>query len=108
MDVPDRRASERMPVNHGSTCSFAAPVQLVNTGAARIKDVSMDGIGLILTNKVEVGALLAIVLEKESNKEFRLTALIRVAHATPVQGGYLVGGIFATPLTDQEFTTLLL
>lgn len=105
-DATDRRAAERMAVGQGTTCSLAAPVT-EDFGAARIRDVSLDGVGLTLTRKVEVGALLAVVLANPG-KGFSKTALVRVAHVTAVPGGFSIGGTFATPLTYQELTTLVM
>jgi hypothetical protein len=34
--------------------------------------------------------------------------LVKVAHVTPVPGGFLVGGTFNEPLTYQEFTALVM
>jgi hypothetical protein len=67
----------------------------------------MDGIGLLVGHRVEPGALLAIGLSNAA-KGFSKTLLVRVVHATPEMGGYLVGGEFVTPLTYQELTTLVL
>jgi hypothetical protein len=106
VDFSDRRASERMLVGQGTACSFAAPVR-EDFGAARVKDISMEGVGLILTGKVEIGTILAVVLENPA-KGFRGTMLVKVAHVTPAQGGYLVGGTFLDPLTYKDLTTLVL
>ena len=57
-DPSDRRAAERFPVNQDTACNFVSPVD-ENFGPARIKNVSTGGVGLIVTKKVEVGALLA-------------------------------------------------
>jgi hypothetical protein len=102
----DRREAERYPVTAGVSCAFAHPVVEV-AGPARIRDVSMDGVGLLLTHRVEVGALLAVGLATPS-KGFSKTVLVRVSHVTPAAGGYLVGGSFVTPLTYQEMTALVL
>ena len=36
------------------------------------------------------------------------TMLVRVAHVTPINGGFLVGGTFLEPLTYQELTALVM
>ena len=102
----DRRAQERFQVNTDTSCSFVSPV-VEDFGPARIKNISMDGIGLLMTRKVEVGALVAVTLANPA-KNFVKTVLVRVAHATPQPGGCLVGGTFDVPLTYQELTTLVL
>ena len=102
----DRRAAERYPVNADTSCSFAGPV-IEEFGATRIHNLSMDGIGLTITKRVEPGSLLAITLSNPA-KGFSKTVLVRVIHATAQYGGYLVGGNFLTQLTYQELTTLVL
>ncbi|MDB5307089.1 MAG: hypothetical protein JWO38_1291 [Gemmataceae bacterium] len=95
-----------MPVCSGTVCSFISPV-MEDFGPAKLRDVSLDGVGLILTRRVEIGSLLAVGLSNP-DKGFAKTVLVRVAHATPVHGGFLVGGTLATPLTYQELTALVM
>ena len=97
----DRRVSERFPVNAQTACDFLSPV-LEDFGAVRIKNVSTEGIGLIVSQQMERGLLLAVSLANRS-KSFAKTMLVRVMHCTPQPGGtYLVGGTFETPLTYDE------
>lgn len=102
----DRRAAERLPVSAGTSCSFVSPV-VVDFGAARVRDISLNGVGLILSRKVEVGTVLVVGIANES-KGLAKTMIVRVIHATPIPGGFLVGGEFATPLTYAEFTSLVM
>jgi hypothetical protein len=102
----DRRAAERFPVNADTSCSFLAPV-VEDFGSAKIRNISMDGIGLLVSRPVEPGTLLAVTLSNPA-RSFTKTVLVRVAHATPQLGSYLVGGTFATPLTYQELTTFVM
>jgi hypothetical protein len=104
-DSTDRRASDRLPVNAGTGCSFVGPVQ--DVGPGRVRDVSMEGIGLLLAHRVEIGCTLAIALANPE-RGFAKTLLVRVAHVTAVPGGFLVGGSFTAPLTYQELTTLVM
>jgi hypothetical protein len=102
----DRRASERIPINAGSNCSFIAQaVEL--SGSVRIKDISMEGIGLLISRKLETGSLLAITLSNQS-KNFAKTVMVQVVHVTPQVGIHLVGGKFTSPLTYQELTALVM
>jgi hypothetical protein len=102
----DRRGAERYPVNPEVACPFAGPVT-EGFGGAKIKDISMQGIGLLLGRRVEPGSLLAVTLSNAA-KGFTKAVLVRVAHATPLPGGCLVGGTFDTPLTYQEMSALVL
>ena len=102
----DRRAVERMAVTSGTTCTFISPV-VEDFGAALVRDISLNGIGLVVTRKVEVGTLLVIELVNQA-REFSKPMMVRVAHVTPVNGGFLIGGEFTTPLMYQEFTGLVM
>jgi hypothetical protein len=110
-DPVDRRAAERLAVNAGTSCAFAGQIK-EDIGPAKIRDVSLDGIGLIVSRRVEPGAVIAIILAYANvanpNQKFQKTMLVRVAHVTPVHGGFLVGGTFTEPLTYQEFTSLVM
>jgi hypothetical protein len=105
-DPGDRRASERMPVVGGTACTFAGRV-VEDVGPVKIQDVSLDGVGLILVRRVEVGTLLCVTVSLPARGVEKLL-LVRVAHVTPAVGGFLVGGAFVTPLTYQEMTTLVM
>jgi hypothetical protein len=60
-DPKDRRTEERFPVTADTSCSFLSPV-VENFGTAVIQNVSMQGIGLRLSRRIEPGALLAVGL----------------------------------------------
>jgi hypothetical protein len=95
-----------MPVNAGTTCTFVSPV-VEDFGAAKLRDITLDGVGLILSRRVEAGSLLAVSLSNQ-NHGFAKTVVVRIAHVTAVPGGFLVGGSFTPPLTYQELTTLVM
>jgi len=102
----DRRAAERFQPNADTSCTFLSPVN-EDFGSYKIKNISMDGIGLLLSQPVEPGTLLAVSLSN-SARGFARTVLVRVVHVTSQYGAYLVGGTFSTPLTYQELTTLVM
>jgi PilZ domain len=102
----NRRAQERIPVSADVSCTFVSPV-VTDFGPAKIKDISMQGIGLLLSKKVDVGTTLAITLTNPA-KSLIKTVLIKVAHVTLQPGGALVGGTFNIPLTYQELTMLVM
>ena len=100
------RADDRYTVIAGTSCPFAHEV-VEATGTVRVRDVSMDGVGLLLDRPVTVGSLLVVGLANP-DKGFAKTVLVRVAHVTPTVGAFLVGGSFLTPLTYQEMTALVM
>lgn len=102
----DRRTTDRFPVNADTACTFISPV-VENFGPVKIQNISREGIGLLVSRKVEVGSSLALTLANVS-RQFTRTVLIRVAHATQQHGAYLIGGTFNTPLTYEELTKLVL
>ena len=105
-DSTDRRAAERMVVNAGTGCSFAGLVS-DDFGPVKIRDVSMNGIGVVVSKRVEVGALLVMTISQAAQRLSK-TMLVRVAHVTPIHGGFLVGGTFLEQLTYQELTALVM
>jgi hypothetical protein len=105
-DPAERRAEERFPVNADTSCTFAAQVA-EDLGPVRIRNISMQGAGLILRRCVDPGAMLAVSLSNPA-RGFARTVLMQVVHATPQPGGCLVGGTFTAPLTYQELSTLVL
>ncbi len=105
-DPTDRRGAECFPVNADACCPFLSPVEETHT-PVKIRDISMAGIGLLISRRIEPGALLALTLSNPA-RNFTKTVLVRVVHATTLHGNYLIGGTFTVPLTYQEMTTLVL
>lgn len=105
-EAADRRTEERFPVSSETSCSFLSPV-VEDFGPAKIKNLSMEGIGLVVGRRIEVGALLAVTLSNKAHNVSK-TVLVRIVHSTPQPGGYLLGGTFNTALTYQEMTSLVM
>jgi hypothetical protein len=104
----DRRAAERLAVSPGAACTMAG--QVTDLGPTKLRDVSMTGIGLVVSRRVEVGSLvvLNIASSETASYKFSKTVLVKIAHVTPTHGGFLVGGTLAEPLTYQEFTAMVM
>ena len=96
----DKRAFERFPVNATTACVFASPV-LEDFGPVKILNISTHGIGLYASETLHADLMLAVKLVNPA-KSFSRTMLVRVVHVTPQGSGFLVGGIFETPLTYEE------
>lgn len=102
----DRRATERFPVNADTSCPFVSPV-VEGFGPVKVRDISMAGIGLLMSRRVEPGSLLAVTLTNPA-RGFSKTVLVRVSHTTQLAGNFLVGGTFTVPITYQEMTVLVM
>jgi hypothetical protein len=102
----ERRSTERFPASAEATCTFISPV-VEDFGPVKMKNVSLEGVGLLLSRRVETGTLLAVTLENPT-KRFVKTVLVRVVYAQPQPGGCMVGGDFDTPLTYEELTSLVM
>jgi hypothetical protein len=105
----ERRASVRYHCSLDSTCQ---PVALPTAGQreeqwqGKVRNLSVGGICLALSRRFEPGTLLFIDLPVTKDGSTRsLTAV--VVHATRVDGGWIIGCRFATPLTNDELAALL-
>jgi hypothetical protein len=105
-DPIDRRAAERFPASDDTVCTFASPV-VEDFGPVKVKNISMDGIGLLISRSVAVGSMLAVCLENKA-RNFTKIVMVRVAHVTPAHGHFLVGGTLNVSLTYQELTSLIM
>lgn len=89
-----------------SSCSKTSCHIVSSKGAsvwdAKVHDLSTDGIGLILQERLEPGTLIALDLENSLKTRVR-TLAARVVHAKPEgQGGWLVGCTFVRGLEERE------
>jgi len=72
-----------------------------------VRNISCEGIGLLLGRRFEPGALLSIELTESTGDRQRLL-LARVAHATQqADGKWLVGCTLVNPVTEEEIQVLL-
>jgi hypothetical protein len=102
----DRRSEERFAVPPHVDCSFASPV-LEDFGKVKVTSISRVGVGLIASEKLAPGMLLAVTVGNRA-KRFSKTVLVRVVHVTQQSGAYLVGGTFDAPFTHDELCALIM
>jgi hypothetical protein len=75
---------------------------------ARVRNVSVDGIGLLLGDPIDPGTDLAIEMQT-LDPGIPLTLVARVVHATlQEEGSWIVGCRFLTRPTEEHRLTLLL
>jgi hypothetical protein len=71
----------------------------------KVRDVSTDGIALLLTRPLEVGTILILELESEPRA---IRRVIEVLHTAPERDGHwAMGCIFASPLGEDELQSFL-
>jgi hypothetical protein len=101
----ERRARLRYSWNLPAALRTAAaePTDAAEWLAARVHDISGDGLGLALTHAIEPGTLLTIDLEGVARM-----LLAHVVHTTlRPGGGWIVGCKLMNPLTEVELKALL-
>ena len=103
----EHRAAERLQFNAATSCDFASPV-LEDFPAPRVKNVSTGGIGLISVDALALGLMIVVNLVNPTIKLSK-TLRVRVVHCTrQTDGTFLIGGSFVTPLTYDEFRSLVM
>jgi len=101
----ERRASVRYRSDVKGSCQTLS-VRRETSWEAIVRDISPDGVGLLLGRRFEPGVLLAIELTAAGDDQTRLL-LARVAHATArPEGGWLIGCTLLSPLSDDEVQQL--
>lgn len=101
----ERRQAPRFP------CSREVYYQLVTRKGqdlwwnARIVDVSVGGIALVLTRPASAGDRLAVDL-REAHQGVERNAVARVVHAREVRGSWQVGCAWLGPLAEDELALL--
>jgi c-di-GMP-binding flagellar brake protein YcgR len=74
---------------------------------ARVRNISVDGIGLLLSDAIDRGTEIAIELQS-LDPDIPLTLVARVVHATrESNGSWLVGCKFLTRPTEEHLLALL-
>ncbi len=75
---------------------------------AKIRNISPEGISLILSRPVETGTLLSVDLIDTKTNRFSRTLQVRVIYSVEhPTGDWILGGTFATKLTNEELQTFL-
>ena len=100
----ERRASVRYQCSEEISCSSLAPFERLS---GQTRDISRDGVALILDTSIRVGTEVLIDL-KTRNPGIALTLRARVVHATPeAEGSWVVGCEFISTPTEEQILALL-
>jgi hypothetical protein len=101
----ERRASVRYRSSLKGSCQTLS-AQRETSWEATVRDISPEGIGLLLERRFEPGAVLSIDVTDSRDEQSRLL-LARVVHATArPEGGWLIGCELISPLSDEEVHAL--
>ena len=102
----ERRASVRLQSSAKGACQSLSLERETGWEAA-IRDISGNGIGLLLSRRFEAGASLAIEIPEAARGQKHLL-LARVVRATlQSDGNWLVGCTLMSPLAEDEVRLLL-
>jgi hypothetical protein len=97
-----RRASPRYAADLEVSCRRALGAGRADAGSARLRDISVGGIGLVLARRFEVGTLLAVDLANPGSGSPR-SLLARVTHVTAhAPGEWLLGLALLRPVGEDE------
>jgi len=101
----NRRVYIRRECGRRTTTRVAAAG--VRARAARIQDISLGGLAVVSRQRLRVGARLLIQVKNEA-LDVRYDLSARVVHATPKRRDeWVLGCVFARPLSQPELQTLL-
>lgn len=75
---------------------------------AKIRNISPDGISLILTRSVEAGSILSVDLIDTKTNQFSRTLQVKVIYSVEhPSGDWIMGGSFKSRLSDEEVRKFL-
>ncbi len=109
---PDSRpapAERRAAVRHA--CQLDTSCRSVTGGRdvpwpARVRDISLTGLCLVVSRRFEPGTLLSVDVQAAAG-DFPSTLLAHVVRVSGLTGGdWALGCVFATPLSEDELQAL--
>jgi hypothetical protein len=103
---PEPRAAVRHPCDIVTSCRPAAADDDGQLLPARIRDISVLGLGVLIRYPYRAGTRLLMELPGRNGHAPR-TVLATVVHARPQPGGWIVGCSLAQPLAEEDLQALL-
>jgi hypothetical protein len=102
----ERRVWTRFSSNLSTSCRIKA--SLPNKAArARVRNISVGGVSLIVASPVEIGSVVPLEL-RSSLRDFGCTLELRVLYCVEHPGGdSILGGSFVQPLTEDQLRNFL-
>lgn len=105
-EYANRRAADRFVPARPLSCQMTAVIR-EGQWAAQVRDLSMDGVGLVVNQPFAPGAVLGIDLANPTGRFVRFL-LIRILHCKPeAEGIFILGGEFIGRLTQEELGFVL-
>lgn len=105
----ERRAWVRYGSDLDAVCRGAGAMKDAGW-TAKVKDISMGGVGLLMRHRFRPGTPLLVEMKNKSGSLCRVVPA-RVVHAKPVRAGgeacWHVGCAFVSNLSDEEVKALL-
>ena len=103
----EQRREPRYRLPRRTVCRLKRAIE-ANPWRATLRNISADGIGLIVDHPVKAGMLLTVELPGQ-NAKAGVVKMIKVTHAACQPGGrwWLAGGRFANRLSDADLANLL-
>jgi hypothetical protein len=102
----DRRTSRRhtaLATHHRLVAAVGEDFVL-----AKIRNISPEGISLVLGRPVEAGSMLSVDLIDTKTNRFSRTLEVRVIYSVEhPTGDWILGGTFASKLTNEELQSFL-
>jgi hypothetical protein len=108
--VPSSGAERRTSRRHTCLATHQRLVAAVgdNFVLAKIRNISPDGISLIMTRPVESGSVLSLDLVDTKTNEFSRTLQVKVVYSVEhPSGDWIMGGSFNSRLSDAELRQYL-
>jgi|SRR5208283_4379066 len=102
----ERRSAVRLPVLETSRRLVAALGD--DFCLAKIRNISPEGISLVVNRAIEAGSVLSMDLIDTKTNHFSRTLEVRVCYCVEhPSGDWILGGAFASKLTNEELEDFL-
>jgi serine/threonine protein kinase len=102
----ERRAAERFACTRPNYCTISQPPHNQQQWEAQVRNLSTNGIGLLLSRQFEPGSALTVHLQS-NNGQVRRTREILVVRVEPAEGRLYLAGKLMKSLTRDEVRGLL-
>jgi hypothetical protein len=102
----ERRASTRYPCNLATSCRLVASFP-GDTVPARVRNISVGGMSLVLTRPLDSGTLLDIELRsmtRNVSQTFQIRVIYSIEHPS---GDWILGTSFVQPMTEEVLKAFL-